>query len=241
MSRPQQHQLAPAPRTHGATGGRCFLPDTLFLSLSNNFVPARFLDVGASVMGANGKKLQVMGANLIKSEKPQRLVKLRTRDADLTVTWSHRVMVEQSGRAEAVPAKELKVGDLILCGDGTENHAQVLESVEAVELHTDVVEICFHPDEAVEAFLPPGFTILTKGRESPLGRQAHDTDSPAGVVGEIAYDGTDHQQRHYHPQQRAETHRTRRAGMWKRPSISRLGGRADVFSSIPPTETSWKD
>mmetsp|Transcript_153966 Transcript_153966/g.493624 ORF Transcript_153966/g.493624 Transcript_153966/m.493624 type:complete len:1296 (-) Transcript_153966:324-4211(-) len=226
----------------GGQGGHCFLPDTLFLSLSNNFVPARFLDVGASVMGANGKKLQVMGVNLIiKSEKPQRLVKLRTRDADLTVTWSHRVMVEQSGRAEAVPAKELKVGDLILCGDGTENHAQVLESVEAVELHTDVVEICFHPDEAVEAFLPPGFTILTKGRESPLGRQAHDTDSPAGVVGEIAYDGTDHQQRHYHPQQRAETHRTRRAGMWKRPSISRLGGRADVFSSIPPTETSWKD
>jgi len=221
----------------GGQGGHCFLPDTLFLSLSNNFVPARFLDVGATVMGANGKKLQVMAFNIIKSGKPQRLVKLRTRDANLTVTWSHRVMVEQSGRAEAVPAKRLKVGDLILCGGGIEKNAQVLESVEAMELHTDVVEICFHPDEAVEAFLPPGFTILTKGQERPLGRQAHDgshgfdTDSPAGVAGEIAFDGTDDQtQALPSAADLAKPRITRRSGMWKRPSGSRPGINQDTFS-----------
>merc|ERR1712096_69348 len=88
------------------------------------------------------------------------VVELHAGDASLTVTGSHRVMVQRNGAQETAYAEDLKSGDSVLCVGAVRE----LDVVRKFTMNTEVVEIVFDPDDAVEAFLLPPNTILTKGQ-----------------------------------------------------------------------------
>jgi len=154
---------------------RCFLKDTLLKTLSHHLVPVQCLELHAQVCSSIGHPLRVMMIK-VHPEKDQQVVELRAGDASLTVTGSHRVMVLRSGAPQATYADELQPGDRVLCIGGSRE----LEVARKYTRKTVIAEVVFDPDDAVEAFLLPANTILTKGQvlgQYPSGRTSDATSS----------------------------------------------------------------
>lgn len=144
-------------------------------TLSHHLVPVQCLELHAQVCSCTGYPLRVMMIK-VHPEMVQQVVELRAGDGSLTVTGSHRVMVMRSGAQQTAYADELQPGDLVLCTGGSRE----LEVARKYTMKTEIVEIVFDPDDAVEAFLLPASTILTKGQvldEYPCGRASDATNS----------------------------------------------------------------
>jgi hypothetical protein len=105
------------------------------------------------------------------------VVHLATPNASLAVTSSHRIMIHRAGRVQAVAAGTLRVGDHVCCQGGVQELVEIrpLRSDEPMSSghEIEVVQIRFHPDEAVEACLPPSDSILSKGFAWPQARRSH--------------------------------------------------------------------
>ena len=104
-----------------AEGGRCFRADALFKVSEGVYAAAERLEKGMCVRGASGHSLTVESHEVF-PEQNQQLIEFRTKSqAGLTVTTSHRVMVERGHNAQTIPASSLKVGDKVYCsGDRLE-------------------------------------------------------------------------------------------------------------------------
>lgn len=84
--------------------------------------------------------------------------------ASLKVTPSHRVMVQRGTSPQTMPARGLRLGDLVYCSGGT---LQPLVDIRQSSKEVSVVMVTFEPDEAVEAFYPTQPSILSKGHGHP--------------------------------------------------------------------------
>lgn len=184
-------------------------------SFGGEVLPVQDLRIGTRVLaarrssGGSPNTLEVVAVT-VHPEESQAIIKLSTRFSELLVTPSHRIMVQDERRVTAVLAGEVKKGQQLLSPDG----AVELLHTQEFQMHTAVVEVCFRPDLAVEAFTPPREGILSKG-------QAHSAGEHAGEVA------------------RARP-RTRRGGMWMRDQGA--GGSDEVdLPSIPDTDTPYKD
>ena len=104
-----------------AEGGRCFRADARFKVSEGVYAAAERLEKGMCVRGASGHSLTVESHEVF-PEQNQQLIEFRTKSqAGLTVTTSHRVMVERGHNAQTIPASSLKVGDKVHCsGDRLE-------------------------------------------------------------------------------------------------------------------------
>jgi len=147
--------------SHGGTSvHRCFLKDTLFKTLSHQLVPAHQLQKHAFVSASSGAPLRVVAITIHPAEERE-LVEICVRGASLTVTASHRVLVQDSdGSRRTVLAAELRCEDHVFCSGGPKQ----LTSLQRFTQILEVVEVAFSPDEPVEAFLLPPHAILTKGQ-----------------------------------------------------------------------------
>merc|ERR1712073_14900 len=99
------------------------------------------LEVGERVVGSNGRLLEVSRLQVHPMEL-RRLVTLCTAQSELTVTLDHRVAVPQSEGSERL-ARELCVGDNVLCGSQAAKLVKVVQYEERVEL----VEVDFNADK----------------------------------------------------------------------------------------------
>jgi hypothetical protein len=138
---------------------RCFIKDTLLKTLNNQLVPAQQLQLYAQVCSSEGQALRVRGIEVHLPEERE-IVELRAGEASLTVTGSHRVMVQHNGEVKTSFAEMLQEGDEVVCMGG----AHRLDVVRKYTRCVEVVEIVFDPDDPVEAFLLPPTSILTKGQ-----------------------------------------------------------------------------
>merc|ERR1719198_122906 len=141
--------------------GRCFLPWLLLRTSNHELVKAASLVAGDNVLSWDGCQLEVRSVT-VHPLQYQPLVELRAGEAVaeagvLTVTPSHRVMVQRGTIPQTMPAGDLREGDPVYCSGG---RLAPLTSVRIINVETEVVEISFRPDEPVEAFLP---SILSKG------------------------------------------------------------------------------
>mmetsp|Transcript_20434 Transcript_20434/g.46227 ORF Transcript_20434/g.46227 Transcript_20434/m.46227 type:complete len:119 (-) Transcript_20434:217-573(-) len=105
----------------------------------------------------------MVAAIKIHEEQNCDVVELRTREAALIVTASHRVLIpDDHGTMEyaTMNAGELYKGDKVFCGDRPEPLVKVLKH----KMRTRCVEIEFEPDEPVESFLAPKWSVLSKGQ-----------------------------------------------------------------------------
>ena len=123
----------------------------------------------------NDKVLNLQGTQitvaLIKIHEDQNcdVLELRTREATLKVTATHRVLIpNEQGTIDAVEyAGNLKENDNVFCGV----RPAPLVRVSKRKMRTRCVEIQFEPDDPVESFLAPKWSVLSKG-QSPH----YDTD-----------------------------------------------------------------
>merc|ERR1711879_619839 len=120
----------------------CFLKDTLLKTLSHHLVPVQCLELHAQVCSSSGNPLRVMMITVHPKEE-QHVVEMRAGDASLTVTGSHRVMVQRGGVQETRYADDLQPRDHVLCVGS----ARELEVVRKYTMETEIVEIVFDPDD----------------------------------------------------------------------------------------------
>lgn len=146
---------------------KCYRVDQLVKTSSNFFIRIGDLRKGSDVIAASGAVLKVSSVR-IHPEAEQTLVKLNTRSALLTVTASHRIMVQRTSGPQTVAAGALKVGDEVLVAAG---HTESLVAVTSMQECLEIVEVAFSPDEAVEVFEPLQPGILSKGHGYPKTRR----------------------------------------------------------------------
>jgi len=144
--------------------GRCFLPETLFPSANQSYVPAESIE-GARIVAADGETILQVKYAKTHPFCHWLLLELVTERASIIVTPSARIMAlpsqaRTSQSPVAVLAETLSPGDQICCTLGP----QKVTHIQPHTLWTEVVEIEFYPDNEVEAFIPPKQKILTKGR-----------------------------------------------------------------------------
>mmetsp|Transcript_51016 Transcript_51016/g.163256 ORF Transcript_51016/g.163256 Transcript_51016/m.163256 type:complete len:725 (+) Transcript_51016:72-2246(+) len=154
------------------TEAKCFMPDTLFRTWANPSSPdqgvffqsARDLVKGSFV--ANADETRTLEVISIKAHPAEHIVQLDAGGdvAPLKVTPSHRVAVpgDTACGLDFCPAGNLKEGDRVLCSGGT---ARELTHAAILTEEATVMEILFHPDEAVAVFHAPSEMILTKGQD----------------------------------------------------------------------------
>lgn len=143
----------------------CFLAGILFRMANGELVEASCLKEGDSVRACEGQTVQVRSVSV---HRPQELevVELRaghvlSSAAFLSVTPSHRVMVQRGTDPQTMPAGFLRVGDTVYCSGG---RLAELVHVGRRQEECEVVDVVFRPDEPVEAFFP---SILSKGHGWP--------------------------------------------------------------------------
>lgn len=144
---------------------------TYFESPDGKLVKVRDVREGDQVQSASGSMLQVAQAEHL-GPQPHWLVRLRTRDATLAVTETHRVLCRRVSGFEAVPANSLRLGhDVVI----TNFEIQVLIAVERFEATIPVSRLTFSPDAEVNAYLPniPTRTILSRGHRERGFRRGH--------------------------------------------------------------------
>ncbi|CAE8588808.1 unnamed protein product, partial [Polarella glacialis] len=149
------------------SSARCFLRRALLKTPDQGYTMVDKLRVGDRVLGSSGRHLEVAYAHL-HPKAQQQLIALRTAQAELTITFDHRVVVPRSGTAETIGeklAKDLVLGDVVLCG----TRRQKLTKIQHYFDKRELVEIRFNPDEpVVETFMAPCHGILTKGEAMPV-------------------------------------------------------------------------
>ena len=147
--------------------GDCYLMQGTFLKdLNMRWVPVGQLERFSMVSSASGRSLKVMIHQVIRN-KLQHLVSLQVGDALLHVTASHRIVVRRGGQHVPAPARSLRLGDDIVCSLGVR---RLDAEPEHHRIVTDVVQIRFDPDDAVEAAYLPMDIPLTLG-ERPSKRR----------------------------------------------------------------------
>lgn len=142
---------------------RCYLPETLFRTPRGGVMTARQLREGDQVAGVD-RILEVVCKEVLQSRR-RSLQTLRTAQAEITVTSSHRVVVFENDLRSERRAGDLRDGDILLCG----TRRQRLMRVIPLERNTEVIELGFFP-EPVETFQAPHFGVATLGHSSPAKR-----------------------------------------------------------------------
>lgn len=137
---------------------RCFLPETLFKTLSGEFIPVHQLQEKSCVCGVAEEPLRICSITK-HSQQERTVVELRTVDAHHVVTADHSVVI---GKGETAQASELQVGDLVSCSTGPQQLVHIENFIRSVE----VFEIVFHPNDPVNSFILPPTPILTMGSMS---------------------------------------------------------------------------
>jgi len=150
-----------------AQESRCFLEDQLVKILGDRYMRMGDLAIGSMVTAASGNTLKVIGLG-----KPphaeQSLVRMKTQSATLTVTASHRIMVQRRSGPQTVMAGALEKGDdVMIANDQAEPLLEVAPFTESV----GVIELSFFLDEPIEAFEPLHPAILSKGHGYPKTRR----------------------------------------------------------------------
>jgi len=140
-------------------GQKCFLAGALLKIPEGRMIRADRLTRDSIVCAADGEKLRVESVD-VHGESEQELVDLRTSNASLMVTASHRVRVQKGTQWQTQPAGTLAAGDDVAVGGGC---AEALVEVRRLRAHVSVVAVVLRPDHPVEAFHPPGGTILSHG------------------------------------------------------------------------------
>lgn len=138
---------------------RCFLAGALFKIPDNCYVPAARLQKDGFIYGASGELLQVVAVH-VHPERNEELVELSTADAVLTVTATHRVVVERAHGKQTLQARSLRPGESVFCSG---DRVAVLRQVRSFIASVEVVEATFNPDNPVEALNPPPGSIQSKG------------------------------------------------------------------------------
>jgi hypothetical protein len=136
---------------------QCFTKRTLLRTPDGDYKTASALQVGDTVLGSNGDSVEVA----YKKEHPKKLrkfVTIITATADLIVTTDHRVVVPSSAGKEK-PAGSLELDDVVFCGSKLQRITKIMK----FEQRSDLIELRFTPDEAVEALMVNPCGILTKG------------------------------------------------------------------------------
>lgn len=115
---------------------------------------------GDSVQNAFGELIKVASVK-IHREALCSVVELRTREASLTVSATHRVVVPDTlgNPADLKEAAELSSGDVVFCGDRAASLVKVLP----YRIVTQLIEIAFEPDCPVQSFMAPKWSVLSKG------------------------------------------------------------------------------
>lgn len=141
-----------------AAGPKCFPRATVFKSPSGMFIPVEQLDVGSRVVASSGNVISVSGVHhhVAAPNHPARLVELITSSAQLVVTDDHAV---------ATPAGSMRASELFRGAEVFVSGSipAALVEVQAFQIQTDVYQIAFSPDEAVEACQLPRSQILSMG------------------------------------------------------------------------------
>merc|ERR1719310_1469570 len=86
---------------------RCFLKDTFFKTLNHQLVPAQRLQLHAQVCSSKGRALRVRKIEIHPAEERE-VVEMRAGEASLTVTGSHRVVVQRDGKQCTAYAEDLQ-------------------------------------------------------------------------------------------------------------------------------------
>lgn len=146
---------------HGGSQGRCFLSGILFRSTDGELVAARSLKVDDTVLSCNREPVQVKSVKLHPPGEELVVLHAGQTPAALTVTRSHRVVIQRGLLQQTIPAGHLRVGDHVYCSS---NRLEQLVSVTTRPCLDEVVEVMFRPDEPVEVFFP---SILSKGHGWP--------------------------------------------------------------------------
>jgi len=147
---------------------RCFLFGTMLWTSELTAAKVESLREHDTVLNFKGKSITVASIKIHEDQNCD-VVELRTREATLTVTATHRVLIpNEQGTIDAVKyAGDLCRGDKVFCGVRPEPLVKVLKH----KMRTRCVEIQFEPDDPVESFLAPKWSVLSKG-QSPH----YDTD-----------------------------------------------------------------
>lgn len=144
------------------------------------FVRADKLERGSRVCSSESEGAVLSVASVcVHEESEQEFMDLRTCSAALTVTISHRVMVQKGDKWQTQPAGSLHPGDHVVVG----GRRRVEELTEARKFTAceSVVDIEFCPDKPVEAFPPPpSDTILSKGHGWPRTRRGRNRPCESG-------------------------------------------------------------
>lgn len=137
----------------------CYMMDTCFQILEGNMLAASKLSVGDRVLDHQGHVADIKWCQVHPKEK-RLLVDLYTRQSMLTVTGSHRVVVQDGGLSEA---RELKKGDKVMVA--ASSGCEQLLKVTKRHANIQVVELEFDGDATVPVYVP---TVLTKGTLPPM-------------------------------------------------------------------------
>jgi len=146
--------------TSTGVGMRCFVWETIFKLLDLSFVLVGELTPGVVVVGTHGP-VTVLEVK-VHPEAVQHLVEIMTKTASLTVTISHRVIVQGGlGHGESL-AGDLQPGMVVMCGA----EPSEIIYVKMFKRMTKIVEIRVQDDAMVEAYPLPRQGILTRGKPS---------------------------------------------------------------------------
>eukprot|EP00928_Gymnodinium_smaydae_P014196 TRINITY_DN15165_c0_g3_i1.p1 TRINITY_DN15165_c0_g3~~TRINITY_DN15165_c0_g3_i1.p1 ORF type:complete len:915 (-),score=119.86 TRINITY_DN15165_c0_g3_i1:214-2799(-) len=140
--------------------GKCFLPGTRFRCPDGSFASVETLEAHESLLAHDGNVLEVFDVITHEAEERE-LVLLRTKFVTLVVTANHRIVVPRGAGHQTIPASHLRPGDVVVCKD----REAELEEVARFTSRTNVFEVKFRPDVAIETFCDAAdaIPILTKG------------------------------------------------------------------------------
>ncbi|CAE8648831.1 unnamed protein product [Polarella glacialis] len=166
----------------GAQHPACFLAETLVKSADGNWVQVKDLKRGDHVLSVAGIFVEVRSTTTHPPEF-RKLVELRTVDASLKVTASHRVLVWKTDRFEAVPAEALRCRDAVRCTCSGSLETAMLTDKQTTQEFAEVYEISFSPDDEIDAFnmLVPDSRIVSKGHKKRTRRGMLDKPSIPGT------------------------------------------------------------
>ena len=144
-----------------APDAHCYLSGTVFVLDSDVQVAVAELEVGSMVRSPKIRGHPVCVNSITRHEEQrQDLVALVTSFAEITVTASHRIMVERGGAMQPDQASHLSIGDRVVLSDG---NTEALTSVRQFSMPMEVWEVKFAPDAPVAAFHTTPSTILSIG------------------------------------------------------------------------------